>query len=390
MGTIRGSSYSMLNINEPLPNLYAMTYFFRLLGCWMLFSINTYAQKIPTFGLHDFYIQNTALDHAVDSIFHTLSDRQKVAQMIITSGGEIGKSEATVKKLTQEEAIGGVVYLKGSKQKHTNHIAALNALTKKNKSIPLLFSMDAEPSLFASRIKGARDVGKTIDIKTEEQSDTVVDIINSELREIGVHHNYAPVLDISPNNEAIKSRSYGSDRDSVIRLANQFIKCTQAGGIVATAKHFPGHGLVKGDTHKQSVYIDGPLQEVDNYKKIIEDGVLTIMVAHITIKNNEKYDTGGLPSSCSRKIVTDLLKKEMGFRGLVISDALNIMKAVTILDNGPLRASMAGCDLILMPKDEIKTIHSILAEMNTDATYKSQVLQSVKKILRLKLCAGLM
>lgn len=342
------------------------------------------------FSLQDFYNYDSELDYVVDSIYNTLNDRQKVAQMIISSAGELGKPMATVKKLTEKDAIGGVVFLKGSKKKHTESIATLNAISSKNKTIPLIFSMDAEPSLFASRIKGAKDVGKTIDIKTEDQSDAVVNVINKELREIGVHHNYAPVLDISASNEAIKSRSYGSNKDSVISLSRQFIKCTQEGGIIATAKHFPGHGLVKGDTHKQSVYIDGPLLEIDNYKPIIEDGVISIMIAHITIQNNEKYGTNGLPSSCSRKIITGLLKEEMGFKGIIISDALNIMKAVTILKNAPLLASKAGCDLILMPQNEEKTIDAILAEMKTDATYKKQVMQSVKKILRMKVCGSVL
>ncbi|MEW7281034.1 glycoside hydrolase family 3 N-terminal domain-containing protein [Aquimarina sp. 2201CG1-2-11] len=349
------------------------------------FGVNA---QSPKFSLQDFYSYNSELEYTVDSIYNTLSDRQKVAQMIITSGGEIGKPHTTIKKLVTQNAVGGVVFLKGSKKQHTEDIIALNKLSIANKSLPLLYSMDAEPSLFASRIKGARDVGKTIDIKTEQRSDEVVTAINQELREIGVHHNYAPVLDISPNNEAIKSRSYGNTKETVVRLANHFIKCTQQGGIIATAKHFPGHGLVKGDTHKQSVYIDGPMQEVDNYKKIIEDGVLSIMVAHITIKNNKEYDTNGIPSSCSRKIVTSLLKEKMGFKGVIISDALNIMKAVTILDNAPLLASKAGCDLILMPQDEVKTINTILAEMKTNASYKRQVIQSIKKVLRLKVCSG--
>ncbi|WP_062055759.1 glycoside hydrolase family 3 N-terminal domain-containing protein [Aquimarina longa] len=365
-----------------------MNYFLRLTFCFVLLSITSYAQKVQKFSLQDFYNYNAELEYTVDSIYNTLNDRQKVAQMIITSGGEIGKPEATVQKLAMQDAIGGVVFLKGHKQKHIDNITTLNNITTKNKTIPLLFSMDAEPSLFSSRIKGAQNVGKTIDIKNETQSDSVVTIINRELRDMGVHHNYAPVLDISPNNEAIKSRSYGDNKETVIQLANQFIKCTQEGGIIATAKHFPGHGLVKGDTHKQSVYIDGPLQEVDNYKKIIEDGVLSIMIAHITIKNNLTYDTNGLPSSCSRKIITGLLKEKMGFKGVIISDALNIMKAVTILDNAPLLASKAGCDLILMPQNEIKTIDTILAEITTNAAYKKQVMQSVKKILRLKICAG--
>ncbi|WP_299186227.1 glycoside hydrolase family 3 N-terminal domain-containing protein [uncultured Aquimarina sp.] len=361
--------------------------YFSLLLLSVLSIIQSNAQS-KKFGLQDFYTYNSELEYTVDSIYNTLSKRQQVAQMIISSAGELGKPMATVKKLTENDAIGGVVFLKGSKKTHTESINTLNAISSKNKTLPLLFSMDAEPSLFASRIKGAKDVGKTIDIKTEAQSDAVVNTINTELREIGVHHNYAPVLDISASNEAIKSRSYGSDKDAVITLANQFIKCTQAGGIIATAKHFPGHGLVKGDTHKQSVYIDGPLQEVDNYKKIIEDGVLSIMIAHITIQNNEKYGTDGLPSSCSRKIITGLLKEEMGFKGIIISDALNIMKAVTILDNAPLLASKAGCDLILMPQNENATINAILSEMKTNPAYKKQIVQSVKKILRLKVCGG--
>ncbi len=342
------------------------------------------------FSLDDFYSYNPTLDHTVDSIFNSLTEKQKVAQMIISCTGELGKSEATVKKMAKDDIIGGVVFLKGSKKAHSQTINELNSISEENKTLPLIFSMDAEPSLFASRIKGAQNVGKTIDIKTDAQSDSVVNIINKELKEIGVHHNFAPVLDISPTNEAIKSRSYGNNKDSVINLANRFIKCTQEGGIIATAKHFPGHGLVKGDTHKQSVYIDGPLQEIDNYKPIIADGVLSIMVAHITVVNNDTFGTDGLPSSCSRRIITDLLKDGMCFEGIVISDALNIMKAVTILDNAPLLASKAGCDMILMPQNERKTMNSILEEIKKDPEYHKQVIASVKKILRLKVCAGIL
>ncbi len=362
--------------------------YFSLLLLTLVLTISVHAQD-KKFDLDDFYTDNPALDHTVDSIYNTLSQKQRIAQMIISCTGELGKPETVVKKLAEDDIIGGVVFLKGSKKTHTETIDKLNSISKEKKTLPLIFSMDAEPSLFASRIKGAKDVGKTIDIKTNAQSDSVVNIINQELKEIGVHHNFAPVLDISPSNEAIKSRSYGNNKDSVINLANRFIKCTQEGGIIATAKHFPGHGLVKGDTHKQSVYIDGPLQEIDNYKPIIANGVLSIMIAHITVINNDIFGTNGLPSSCSRRIITDLLKDGMCFEGIIVSDALNIMKAVTILDNAPLLASKAGCDMILMPKDEEATMKSILAEIETDKDYNKQVVKSVKKILRLKVCAGI-
>lgn len=114
------------------------------------------------------------------------------------------------------------------------------------------------------------------------------------------------------------------------------------------------------------------------------------MVAHITVRNNEKYGTDGLPSTCSRTIVNDLLKEELGYKGLIITDAMNIMKAVTIIDNAPLLASKAGCDVLLMPIDEKETIDSILAEMKKDEAYKEQVYDSVKKIVRMKICLGLL
>lgn len=354
-----------------------------------VFLISLTTSYCQSFTLEDFYKENTNLNTVVDSIYDSLTDQQKVAQMIISCTGELGKLENVVKKLAEDDIIGGVVFLKGSKKRHTQTINQLNTISSTQQTVPLIFSMDAEPSLLSGRIKGAQNVGKTIDIKSFSQSDSITQIINQELKEIGVHHNFAPVLDISANNEAIKSRSYGSNKDSVISLANRFIKCTQKGGIIATAKHFPGHGLVKGDTHKQSVYIDGILKEVDNYIPIINDGVLSIMIAHITVNNNETFGTNGLPSSCSRRIVTDLLKDGMCFKGIVVSDALNIMKAVTILDNAPLLASKAGCDMILMPQDERKTQQSILKEMKNDPNYHEQVKTSVKKILRLKVCAGI-
>lgn len=360
-----------------------------LIGAFIFLFQGNGMSQTHKYTLSDFYRYDAKLAYLTDSIFYTLSEKERVAQMIVTSAGELGKADKVVKELVKKNQIGGVVYLKGTQESHKKLIDELNEISKKNNSIGLLNSMDAEPSLFNGRIKGTEKMMNTIDIKTVEQCDSVVKFIDKELIALGVHQNYAPVCDISPNNEAIKNRSFGSNRDTVITLSNQFIESTQADNIVATAKHFPGHGLVKGDTHKQSVYIDGELQELDIYKPIIANGVLSIMIAHITVNNNDIYGTNGLPSSCSRVIVTDLLKNELNFKGIIITDALNIMKAVTILDKAPLKASMAGCDMILMPIDEVETANWILQEMKTNQAYQNQVNQSVKKILRLKICLGL-
>ncbi|MFT4682513.1 MAG: beta-N-acetylhexosaminidase [Flavobacteriales bacterium] len=352
------------------------------------FTAQAFAQS--NWSLAHFYSDNEVLDTRVNALYTQLSTEQRVAQMIVTSAGKLGKADSTVIRLALEQKIGGVVFLKGDRMSHKILINKLNLISYNQNAVPLLFSMDAEPSLLNGRISDSQSMVNTIDINNAAACDSLVKIINQELRSIGVHQNYAPVCDLSASNEAITNRSFGTNPEKVIELSAQFITSSQEGNIVATAKHFPGHGLVKGDTHKQSVYIDGELQELSIYPPLIDADVISIMVAHITVLNNKKYNTDGLPATCSRKIVTDLLREEMSFEGIIISDALNIMKAVTILDKAPLLASKAGCDHILMPIDEAETMNWILEELKADAEYAKQVEASVKRILRMKVCLGML
>lgn len=363
-----------------------------ILTLMLFFCCNNCSAQTNEITLKSFYEDNAYLDKKVDSVFSLLNDADKVAQMIVTSAGELGKPEAIVYDLVHKNKIGGVVFLKGTKPNHKKMIDSLNRISGDSihRKVPLIFSIDAEPSLFNGRLKGTQSLMHTAEIKTVEESDSIARIINKDLLELGFHQNFAPVCDVSIQNAAIKDRSFGADIEQVIALSKQFIETTQSQGIVATAKHFPGHGLVEGDTHKQSVYINGDLKELEVYPPLIDSGVLSIMMAHITIKNNKKYNTEDLPASCSRTIVTDLLKKELGFKGIIITDALNIMKAVNVIDNAPLLASKAGCDMLLMPIDEEKTINSILEEMKVNPDYKNQIYNSVKKIIRLKICLGLL
>jgi beta-N-acetylhexosaminidase len=355
---------------------------------FFIFSLNNYAQS-KKFSLENFLEYHPILEHEVDKVFQSLNDTTRVAQMIITSAGAVGKPENVVYSLANQNKIGGVVFLKGTTKSHKKMIDSLNIIRKTKNQLPLLFSIDAEPSLFNGRMQGTEKMMNTIDIKTNHEVDSIAKIINKKLLQIGFHQNFAPVVDVSPKNEAIKNRSFGNDKTKAVAFSKQFIKTTQNQGIIATAKHFPGHGLIKGDTHKNSVFIAGKLQELEIYPPLIKAGVLSIMMAHITIINNAKYNTNGLPASCSRKIVTDLLKNELGFKGLIITDALNIMKAVTIINKAPLLASKAGNDLLLMPINETETINLILSEMNKDLDYKKQVYESVKKIIRFKIVLGL-
>ena len=190
------------------------------------------------------------------------------------------------------------------------------------------------------------------------------------------------------NKDIINDRSFGNDSKKIVELASIFIKTTQDNNIIATAKHFPGHGNVKGDSHKELVFVDGKLTELETFKGIINAGVIAVMVGHIAVKNNSEYETGGLPSSLSPKIITDLLRHKLEFNGLIITDALN-MGAVTKIEKPSLKAALAGCDILLMPTDEVKLLNSILSEMNKNQEFKKQVYDSVKRIICAKICLGL-
>ena len=357
-----------------------------------LFSCSSDPQKNEVkgikFSLDDFYSSNAKLDSAVEQVFLALDGKERAGQMIITSAGTTGKPTRTVENLISKKAIGGVLLLSGEKKSLAELGKRFDSLAKVTGCLPLIFSSDAEPSLINRKIKGTQKVPNTIDLVTKSMCDSVAEIISGELLSMRIKHNFAPVLDMSPDNEAITNRTFGSKSSSVIELAGAFVETTQQKGIAATVKHFPGHGLVSGDTHSKLVVIDGEMREVNNYANFIKGGVISIMVGHIAVRNNELYNTDGLPASCSRVIVTDLLKNQMNFKGIVITDAMN-MGALKSIDNASLKAVEAGCDLILMEPGELKLLDQIYSKYQSDDKFRKQIDKSVRKIIRLKLCLDL-
>ncbi len=337
------------------------------------------------FTLQDFYQEDAALNKKVDEVYNRLNQEERIAQMIVTSLGRLGKPYEAVEPLIKERKVGGIIFLSGDPEQFKEDIASIQAMSN---GFPLLMSMDAEPSLFNRRMPGTPEMPPTNTLQTPEAVTDAVHTINATLKEIGFHQNYAPVVDVSPNNEAIGNRTMGSDSASIVPLAKTFIEVTQQDQILATAKHFPGHGRVQGDTHKKLVFIDGELTEKNIYQPMIEAGVISIMVGHIAVENNERYATGGMPSTLSPLIVSKLLREEMGFDGLIITDAMN-MGAVAEIPQSTLKAAQAGCDIILMPPDEVGTLEAILLETEQDALFAQQIEASVKRVIRAKLCLGM-
>jgi len=354
-------------------------------GILLLFlSLKVVGQE---FSLNDFYTDNIALRTKTEAIFNQLNDTLRVGQIIVPSLGKHGKPTEHVLELAKQGLLGGVLLLNGSVTSFTAYRKKVDSVCIANNVLLPIYSADAEPTLIRYKIKETTPVPKTNQIKTLEEVEQVATTISKDLNKIGITQNFAPVIDASPN-KTVSNRSFGLNRDTVTLFANQFITTTQQNGIVATAKHFPGHGYVVGDTHKKLVYIDGKMKEVENYKPIIANGVLSIMVAHIAVKNNEQYNTQDLPSTCSRNIVTDLLKQELGFKGLIITDAMN-MGGVSNIKNSAVKATKAGCDMLLMPVNEKEDVYSILQEMESNESYRQEIYNSVMKIIRLKLCLGL-
>jgi beta-N-acetylhexosaminidase len=336
------------------------------------------------YELSDYLSENETLTADVDKLFASLDDTAIVAQLIMPAVGRLGLTPEAIETLIKNRQIGGVLMLNGSKEQFTSWINRFNSLNATYGNPTFLYSADAEPSLFNRKISGAPTVKKANEITSLAEVNACADTIAAVLKAIGINYNFAPVVDLSQN-ATVGYRGFGKNPTNNVPWSNAFIQRMQANGIVATAKHFPGHGLVSGDTHKSLQAIDGELKEVPTYPTLIEDGVLSIMIGHLAVINNPKYNTNGLPATCSKTIVTDLLRNEMGYKGLIVTDAMN-MGGVTAIPNNSVKAIEAGVDILLMPLDAAKSHSQILEKYRTDKVFKASVDAAVKRVLRMKLC----
>jgi len=340
------------------------------------------------FKLTDFLSTNSELDNAVIDVMSQLDDTAIIAQLIMPAVGKYGQTQATIEDHINHRIIGGVLMLNGTKSEFTSMISSFEKTNKALGNLPFLYSADAEPSLVNRKIAGSTPVKKAAEISSIDEVIKVAQQISTDLNDIGINYNFAPVVDVA-GNATVGYRGFGSNPGQLIPWCNTFIQETQNMNIVATAKHFPGHGLVSGDTHASLQTIDGELKEISNYPELIKQGVLSIMVAHIGVINNKQYNTNGLPATCSKTIVTDLLKNELKFKGLVVTDAMNMGGVVNVPQSAS-KAIAAGCHIVLMPVDAAKTHQELLARYKKDKEFKAQVIEAAKHVIRMKICLGLL
>ena len=344
-------------------------------------------EPTPIFSLNDYLSDNAQLTQKVEEVFNALDSRQKIAQLIMPAMGRLGQPTDTINQLVKDGLIGGILLLNGTKDEFTNWVNQYNSWNDSLGYVPFLYSADAEPSLVNRKIANSTPVAKANTLTSKNEVISVANTITDDLNDIGINYNFAPVVDMSPN-KTVGWRSFGHQPDSVIPWSNAFIQASQDKQVIATAKHFPGHGFVEGDTHKKLVYINGEMKEVKNYPPVIDAGVLSVMIAHIAVKNNENFSTDDQPASISKKIVTDLLRDSLNFEGLIVTDALN-MGGVSFIPDAEVLAIKAGCDIILMPLNARLAHKKLLAEYKENEETKVIIDAAVRRIIRAKICLNL-
>jgi beta-N-acetylhexosaminidase len=323
----------------------------------------------------------------IDSIYNQLTPAQRAAQLIMVASStfeKIGTPYSTAKRLVATGIADGVVFLKGATNEFRKQTQELTQLHTAGELAPL-FACDCEPSLFQMKWIDAPAVPKTNTLTTSQKVQSATDVINMTMQATGVNLNFAPVADVGSNKAVINNRAFSGIADSVAVRAIDFVRATQAGGIGATVKHFPGHGNVVGDSHKQQVFIEGTLTELETFRKIISQSApAAVMIGHIVVRNNPTYTTNGLPASLSPVIIQKLLRGELGYDGLITTDALG-MEGVRRVPDADFKALQAGADLALMPVNPVALHQRIIKEMQAGGPLSEQLAQSVKRVIRYKL-----
>lgn len=325
--------------------------------------------------------------------------KEKIGQMIYCRySGRFLSSDSdafkTLKTLTVEQKIGGFILFGGD----VYETAYLTNFLQEMAEIPLIISSDLERGL-GNQIEGATLFPPLMSIGaggSEEIAYQMGRITALEARAIGIHVTYAPVVDvnINPDNPIINVRSIGEDPELVSRLSVAFIKGCQENGLMATAKHFPGHGDTELDSHSVLPTVDQNMDRLENvelfpFKKAIEAGVETIMTAHIRFPALDP--TPELPATLSPKVLTDLLRNKMGFKGILVTDAMDMGGVTNIYssEEAAIRAVKAGIDMVLLPPRPKEVIQSLVEAVKTGEISEKRIDISVKRILEAKSRLGL-
>lgn len=331
----------------------------------------------------------------VDSTLARMSTRQKIGQLLMVAAYS-NKGQKHIDDLAEqvlEYNIGGLIFFKGEPNKQAQYTNELQRLSK----IPMLIAMDAEWGL-SMRLDSTQKFPRQLALGAVRNNNLIYDFgkeVGRECNRLGVHINFAPVIDVNnnPQNPVINDRSFGENIYNVTNKGIAYMRGLQDQGVLACAKHFPGHGDTDQDSHKTLPTIHSSAEHLDSielfpFKELIKNGVGSIMSAHLYVP---ALDSQRHASSLSETIIKDLLQRDLGFEGLTFTDALNMKGVSKYFKPGELevRALLAGNDVLLFPENVPRAIAAVEKALELDILSEKDIDKRVRKILQLKYWCGL-
>jgi beta-N-acetylhexosaminidase len=332
----------------------------------------------------------------VDSVLHKMGRRQKIAQMFFvrahTNKGQA--YEDSVGKVIKKERIGGLVFFQGGPGRQT----VLTNKYQKLARIPLLIATDGEWGL-GMRLDSTISYPYQMALGAVQNKELLYQMgleVAKDFKRIGMQMNLAPDVDINnnPKNPVINYRSFGDNKYNVVAKAAAYMKGMQDGGLLVSLKHFPGHGDTDVDSHYDLPQLNFTKQRLDSleiypFRELIKQGAAGVMIAHMNIPALD--NTPHMPSTLSKPIVTGILKDELGFKGIIISDAMEMKGVVKYFKDGEadVMAIIAGNDILELSENSDRAIKLVRNAIRSGRITDERIEYSVRKILTAKYWAGL-
>lgn len=364
-------------------------------------------------GKAEFIKQKNQKYDVIKKAIKSMTVKEKVGQMLMPDfrnwkGQPVTEMNDEIRELVKKYHLGGVILFRENVVTTEQTVRLVDEYKKANEDYGLLVSIDQEGGI-VTRLQSGTDFPGNMALgatRSTEMAESVGHAIGSELHSLGINMNLAPVLDVNnnPDNPVIGVRSFGEEPQLVANLGTAYTKGLQNSGMAATAKHFPGHGDTAVDSHLGLPSVPHEkerLLEVELYpfQQAMDEGIDAIMTAHVTFPKidpttviSKKDGTEiNLPATLSYEVLTNLVRKEMGFKGVISTDALNMN---AIVDHfGPvdavIRAVNAGTDIVLMPVGLEEVANGLYEAVDNGEITEKRLNQSVERLLTLKANRGI-
>lgn len=356
-------------------------------------------------------VQTDPVEEQAAQLVSQMTLEDKIAQMfVITPNALTGYASGvtaagdTTKEAYQSRPVGGIVYMADNltdPEQTTTMLSNMQEIARERTGLPVFLCVDEEGGSVAhiagndafgvTNVGNMSDIGASGDVQNAYNAGST---IGSYLAALGFNVDFAPVADVltNPDNQVIGQRSFGSDAQKVAGMVTSELQGLSAAGVYGTVKHFPGHGGTSGDSHDGAVSTDKTLEELMAeelvpFQSAVDGGVNFVMVGHISAPN---VTGDNAPATLSKVMITDVLRGQMGYNGIVITDAMN-MEAVAGFynsDKAAVLAVTAGADMILMPADYNTAYTGILNAVNDGTITEERINESVTRIVKAKLAMG--